>query len=605
MTGTPAAPPAAPAAGGRITAAQARRCCVLVADLVGSVRLMSRHEVQTVQAWRGFVAVARDQVLPDGRGTLVKSLGDGLLVTFPGLADAVGTACALHAAIGRLPPLPDALGRLSLRIGLQVGEVYVDELDVYGADVNLAARLAALGQPGDTVLPTDLAHGLTGPPGWQTVNLGPCWLKHVDAPVQATALRLAGTGLSVSGPARDLRPVVAVLPPASIRGSDPAADADARVLALAVADDLIAALSQRRELRVISRLSTQVFASDEPDLAALRTALKPDYVLSGSLRLSGRRAFWRVSMSDMGDTGVVWATQGEIGVDALFLGQEPMLAAVASESARRIIDCELHRGRGLPLSNLPHYTLFVAGTALLHHLGAHDLQRARELLQRLSELEAGSAAPHAMLAKWHLLRLAQSGSGTLHEDGPLARHHVAQALARDPGHALALSLQAHLCALLDDDLAQAASHAERALLADAQEPNVWLVQSALDCYAGRGEAGVLAAQQARELSPLDPALFLAETFLSAAWLVAGDAHAAAQAARRAIQQRPGHPASHRLLTIALVLGGHHQQAAQTAQALLRLVPDFSVGRFMAAYAGRRAAYAPEHAQALRSAGLPP
>ena len=161
-----------------------RQKVVLVMDLVESVRLMAANETAVVQRWHGFVQHARGHVLPRHHGRHVKSLGDGLLAEFDSASEAVGAAHELHHFFddtnAALPPEQ----RFHLRAGLNAAQIYIDSVDVYGAGVNLAARVASLAGPGETIVTSQVRDDLTDGLDGELRDMGECYLKHVPEPVR-------------------------------------------------------------------------------------------------------------------------------------------------------------------------------------------------------------------------------------------------------------------------------------------------------------------------------------------------------------------------------------------------------------------------------------
>ena len=174
------------------------RRTVVVVDVVESVRLLLSHEEAVIARWCALTRTTTDELLPGHGGRLVKSLGDGMLLEFRDAPQAVATAFALQALCARGNAGLPAEAAMLLRIGVHVCEVIVTELDVFGAGVNLAARLAALGRPGDVVVSAELREQLV--PGVHAAleDLGDCFLKHIDQPCRAYRARPVGADPALS-----------------------------------------------------------------------------------------------------------------------------------------------------------------------------------------------------------------------------------------------------------------------------------------------------------------------------------------------------------------------------------------------------------------------
>ena len=262
-----------------------RQKVVLVMDLVESVRLMAANEAAVVQRWHSFVQHARAHVLPRHHGRHVKSLGDGLLAEFDGAPEAVSAAHELHHFFddsnAALPPDQ----RFHLRAGLNAAQIYIDAVDVYGAGVNLAARVASLSGPGETTVTTevrdDLADGLDG----ELRDMGECYLKHVPEPVRVWRVGDAGAQPLLTPAAEQpgtLLPGIAVIPFAA-RSNAPEHFAVGEL----VADAVITLLGCSQHLRVISRLSCSAFRQRDAGLQEVSQRLGAQFVLSGSYVVFG------------------------------------------------------------------------------------------------------------------------------------------------------------------------------------------------------------------------------------------------------------------------------------------------------------------------------
>jgi adenylate cyclase len=217
---------------------------------------------------------------------MVKSLGDGMLLEFEAVPQAVVAALAARSQ----RHTSSSAEHLPLRMGIHWTDVVVDDFDVFGSGVNLAARLATLGQPGDLVASVDVRDHLIAGVDAEIEDLGDCYLKHLDQPVRA--FRLAPSGQppqSTSEPretnSNDLRPTIVVMPLRAI--SAPAAEA---MLGDIVADDLIGAFARSEQWNVVSRLSATVAQGRKMTMEHLRGMLHASHVLSGHFRCHGSHA---------------------------------------------------------------------------------------------------------------------------------------------------------------------------------------------------------------------------------------------------------------------------------------------------------------------------
>jgi adenylate cyclase len=572
----------------------------VVVDVVESVRLMQQHETDVINRWRRFVNEVQTQVLPKHGGRLVKSLGDGMLLEFESVPFAITAALEMQRRVCRYNDARNADSAMLLRIGAHLADVVVDDIDLFGAGVNLAARLTTLAGPGETVVSAEVRDQLTDGLDAHIADLGECFLKHYTSAVRAYRISPAGEAVARMPALIDcFEPAVAVVPLSILPG-----DARGAALGNALADDIIAALSRTTSLKVVSRLSTAAFCGPSVKLEDIRTHLGAAYVVSGRCTVRGEVAGVRIELCDARDGAVLWADAMQARVSDIFHGQDVVVPKVVANVSRQISRAELRRVRCLPLSTLEAYTLYSGSVSMLHRLSLVDFARSRELLEQLSQRQPRSAAPQAMLAKWHVLRMVQGWSPDLEREGQLAQHHARCALALDADHSFALSVDALVTAHFGDDLDTARARAIQATVADPQESHAWLVLSGIQTYLGNGSESESFALRAIDLSPMDPARFAFDVFASAGKLSAGKFDEAAAWARASIRRNAMHPASHRLLTIALSLGGRHEAAREASLGLLKLDPTFSISRYAARYPGRHHSHARTHVEALRAAGVP-
>ena len=575
---------------------------VLVMDLVDSVRLMAANELAVIGLWRGFLRFAIDSVLPRHRGRLVKSLGDGILAEFDTSSEAAAAALELQRHFDPVNATAPQDERLHLRAGLHATQVYVDDIDIYGTGVNMAARVASLAGPGETLVTPAVRDQLIDGLDVALVDLGDCYYKHSTAPVRAYRLGPPGSRSVIElarESSRSLQPAVAVIPFGSLSGDDTAA-----ALGDAIADDVIAALSSSRSLRVIARLSTAALRGKEASLPEIRSMLGAAYVISGQFAKSGDKVHVRVQLCATSDGQVLWADARTASVADIFMGQDPVVPAIAAHAGRVVLKRELERTRQLPLSNLESYTLYLSSITMLHRSSMGDFLRARDLLDHLCQRHPSRPAPYVLTAKWHLMRILQGWSAEPAEDGRQARLLAQRAMRCDPDDAFALATEGFVAAYFDGDLHGALTKCTKALEIDPPEAQVWRMRAAILTHLGEGDEAEDCAVMALSLTPLDPTRFVYELVLGASKLARGRFDEALSWAETSLRSNVMHVPTYRLRVLALALAGRDGEAREAAVELLRVCPHFSVDAFMRGYPGREQPHAAAYRQALRSANLP-
>jgi adenylate cyclase len=581
---------------------RARRAIVVV-DVVESVRVMQEDEAGFIERWRRLVQHVRTELLPKHGGRLVKSLGDGMLLEFEAVPQAVAAALGMQQYCDNCAPLAGGAIRLCLRIGVHVADVVVDELDIYGSGVNLAARLTSLAQPGQTVVSDDARALLVADVDAAVEDLGECFVKHLDQPLRAYRIGAADAAAPrLATDAADLRPGIAVVP---LR-MDGSAPAELAALGEVIADRVIAALARSPMLRVLSRLSTSAVAGRDDAASTLATHARADYTLSGRFGVrSGQALHVAWTLADGATGSVVWSDEADTTLGDLLDGDSrtliDALAAVGASILRE--QMRLSVAQGLP--SLPGYTLLMAAIGTMHRVGNWaQFERARHMLEYLTERHPRHPSAYAWLGKWHVLRMAQGWSPDPAEEARLAMAPVRRALHLDPTDALALTIEGQAVGFLLKDLDGARALHDEALAHNPNEPLAWLHRTNVQAWCGEGEQALHSARRASDLSPLDPLRFYFDSLACAAALCAQDYPLAIELGQRSLKANRLHASTLRCLAMAQLLGGDGDAARTTAQAMLRLEPGYTVSRFISRYPGSERPHGARYARALHEAGIP-
>jgi class 3 adenylate cyclase/tetratricopeptide (TPR) repeat protein len=578
------------------------RRAIVVVDVVESVRLMQADEAGVIDRWRRFVNLVRTQLLPAHGGRMVKSLGDGLLLEFATVPPATRAAIDVQAAIeqqnrGR----PDA-ECMKLRIGVHLAEVSSDEHDIYGTGVNLAARLTTLAGPGEIVASAEARDALTDGLDALIEDLGDCYMKHIDQPVRAFRVGPPGPlpviATAVPEPA-PTRPTVAVIPMRLL--SD---DAGHLLIGDALADEIIAALSKTQALNVISRMSTTVFKDRTDPPAQITTHLGADYLISGSVQISGHQLKLMVELAEAPGGRVVWADRLLGDLRAVWQAEDSMIATIVAEVGAAIMRHELERASSHALPTVRSYSLLLGAIALMHRSSSAEFDTAKAMLEHLIERDRRHARPYAWLANWHALRVTQNRSQAPQVDTQRAFEHAQRALDRDPQCALALAIDGVLQLNLRKDVATAKARLDAALEANPNESLAWLFRGILHGFAAEGEPAEQASARALMLSPVDPMRHYYDSLAATAALGAGHYARAIELAERSLRANRMHPSTYRALAIAQAMSGQVEQARASIGDLLTLTPGYTLSQFREMSGFSVGPLGGVFTQALQMAGMP-
>lgn len=545
-----------------------QRCVILLADLVESVVLMQQYEKEVIQAWRSFEAQVR-QLMKGKDARVVRTAGDSMLLTFATAPAALRLAFALHELAAQASAALPAAARLWLRVGLHVAEVLHDDHEIYGAGVNLAARVAGAALPGQTWLSIEMRDAVVDDVDARLVDLGERYLKHYDRPIRLFRAEALGAVSDRRPPPQPgdetLRPVLAVVP---LRAKAPG---PAEAAGLALADAVASSLAGHPSLRVQSLTSSARLRDVELSSAGVR-ALGPatgaHYLLGGRCTLRGKRLHAELQLLSLHSGEQLACVPLECELETLFA---PGAGALDASVAQLLAHLDLHAVRHaclLPMDSLPSYQVFAAAHALSGSLVPAEFDRARAAFELLAERHPRKAAPHGMLARWHVLCVVQGWQVDEARGMMQAREHALRATELDPRNAVALSALALQRMRFEHQVEEAHELNAEAIACAPHDPWAWAQQASVLAYLDQGEAAAESAHEALRRSPLDPSRYLFETYVALAELAAGRPLEAAAWARQSLSRQALHASAHRLLIGALMLGGQEAEA-QAALAAYR------------------------------------
>jgi transcriptional regulator with AAA-type ATPase domain/TolB-like protein/tetratricopeptide (TPR) repeat protein len=370
-----------------------------------------------------------------------------------------------------------------------------------------------------------------------------------------------------------------------------------------VVEDIIGALASLREVFVISRTSTLRYRGRGGDVRSVGRELGVGYVLSGAVRRSGNRLRVSAELAETGRGTVVWASRFDGISEDLFALQDQIATRVVSTIAPHVREAELRRALRKRPDNMEAYDCVLRGMAQRYHLDLDDFTEARTWLERAISLDPGYAAPYALLADWHSIRVNQGWSTDPAADNAEIIRLATAAYERDSFDAMALALCGHVKSLLLHEFDDAIALFDRAIAASPSSAIAWTRSSPTYSYIGDAREAIRRAEQGLRLSPLDLHIFFAHAILGLAFYVANEYEEGNRWGRKAREENPRWTANLRFLAVNLAAAGSLDEAREVGQALLAVEPGFRVDRFIEGYALRdplRVRFA-DH---LRRAGLP-
>lgn len=594
-------PGAVDAEAGTSQAGAMERClaAILVADVVGYTRLSEVAEEATHRGLRALHRGIIDPLVAGSGGRIVKNTGDGFIATFPEAAAATDCALALQDRLARATAGEPEESRLTFRMAVNLAEVIVEDGDVFGDGVNVAARLQAYAEAGDVIVSEAVFARASAAARARATDLGPLPLRNHARPVRVFALRCGEAARARAGesaPGLEARATIAVLP---FRTGEP----DRLALADGFTDWIVRALSSLRDLFVISRGSTLAYRRRRIDPGAFGRRLGVRYVMDGAIQHHGDTLRVCTALIECGTGAVVSADHYEGRVDEVFALQDTIALRLIRNLAPHVRRRELLRALRKHPASLTSYDLLLQALDQLHAMDADSFARAGGLLQQAIALDPSYAPPFAYAAWWHVLRVGEMGSPDPDGDARAAAERARAAIARDGDDPLALAIYGHVQAFMLRDFATARLFLDRAIEAGPSVAIAWSMSSAAHGFVGDGRRAVAHGETGQRLAPNDPYTFWHEGLLAQAHYVAGDYDAALAWASSAVARNRAIRFTLRILAASLAGAGRLPEAREAGTELLRLQPGFRLGT----YAPRCPFVAPVLARwigHLRQAGLP-
>lgn len=479
-----------------------RLAAILMADVVGYSRLMSADEEGTFSAVTDCLSEVIEPCILAHRGRLVKTIGDGVLAEFVSVLDAVRCAVAVQdAMVERNVDIPEAK-RIIYRIGVNLGDVIVQDDDIFGDGVNVAARLEGLAPPGGIVLSGSVFDQVAARVTTGFEDLGPQKVKNIAEPVRAYAARPAAEATVALDPpmpplSLPARPSVAVLPFVNM-SRDPEQD----YFAEGISEDITTELSRFGAIFVVSRNSAFRYQSGVDNLDKIARELGVKYIAQGSVRKSGERVRVTVQLVET-DTGTeVWAEKFDRRLEDVFEIQDEITETVVSTIAGRLQKIEITRAKKKSTENLTAYEFLLRGLDI-HKSGWVNPERAQlafDFFSRAVVLDPGFARAHAWRA------CAMSGTFGEHlsdEDREQCRAVAQVAYELDPDESEANRILGSIY-LGAREFDKADYHIARSVALNPNDAHHLVMAGESMSYMGRAAEGKELIARAMRLNPHHP-----------------------------------------------------------------------------------------------------
>ena len=547
---------------------------ILAADVVGYSRLMGADEAGTLAALKRHREAIFDPAVAAHSGRIVKLMGDGVIVEFGSVVDAVSCALSVQRSNATTPDKSASQPTIVLRIGINLGDVIIEGDDIYGDGVNVAARLEPLAEPGGICVSSIVNESVGNRIDVRFQDGGEISVKNIDRPIRVWKWHpSATTPTTAQSNAAKPAPNVATASIAVLPFTNMSGDPEQEYFSDGISEDIITDLSKIGGLTVIARNSSFTYKGRSVDVRTIGCDLGVRSVLEGSIRRAGNRVRITAQLIDATTGAHLWADRYDRDLTDIFEVQDEVVEKIVGALAVTLTQGEQQRLRRHGTSNVEAYECWLRARALLTRGTRESIVQARAMYRRAIEFDQNFAAPHAGLA---FAAIADHTSGwaldsaqalleaerwarralELNDQEPVSHMALGNVLLWRRDHKGALAEFARMIAL-DPNFAQGHTATGLALM-----------------YAGEPARALEPFAIAMRLDPHYPDIVL--HFLAQANFSLGKYEIAAQQLLDRIARNPSTDASRMLLASCYGYLGRAEEARAVWAELLKVNPDFSL-----------------------------
>jgi TolB-like protein/class 3 adenylate cyclase len=484
-----------------------RLAAILAVDVAGYSRLMGEDEEGTLAALRAVRRELGDPKIAEHRGRIVKTTGDGLLAEFASVVDAVRCAVEVQREMIARNAAAPARRRIEFRMGINVGDIIIEDGDIFGDGVNIAARLEALAEPGGICLSAAAHEQVRDRLDLAFDDLGEQQVKNITRPVRTYGVALGAPSRAALPAGAPLplpdKPSLAVLPFQNMTG-----DAEQEYFVDGMVEEITTAIARLPWLFVIARNSAFTYKGKPVDVKQVAQELGVRYVLEGSVRKAGNRVRITGQLIDATTGNHIWADRFDGALDDIFQLQDQVASSVAGAIEPKLRQSEIERASRKPTANLTAYDLYLRALAQSYRFTDEGVAEAVDLARQALAIDPSYAPAAAMVGLCRVLQRVQ-GWGALSADNVAEAVRLSrQALEAERDEVETVWQAAWTLFYLAGEAAMAAAALDRALALNPNAAHAWLMRGLIHAVRNQPEAAIEAIERARRLSPFDPYTFL-------------------------------------------------------------------------------------------------
>ena len=543
-----------------------RLAAILAADVAGYSRLMGADEEGTLERLKALRRELLDPKIAEHHGRIVKTTGDGLLVEFGSVVDALRCAVEVQREMAGRDPgvLPD--NRIEFRIGINVGDVVVENGDIFGDGVNVAARLEALAEPGGICVSARVQEDAAGKLDLVFEDIGEQALKNISRPVRVFRVVTGQKPMPEPTLALPDKPSIAVLPFANMSG-----DPEQEYFADGMVEEIITALSRIRWLFVIARNSSFTYKGQAIDVKQVGRELGVRYVLEGSVRKAGGRVRITAQLIDAQSGTHLWADRFDGSLEDVFDLQDNVAISVAGVIEPTLQAAETAHSASRPTDDLTAYDLYLRAVATRSAMTKERNIEALELLEQATGIDPRYGPALAVAAGCHLQLAINGWAEEIEISRMKARDLARQALEVGENDPRVLSHAAFVLAYFGENAGAMIGLAERALSLNPSYALGWFFSGFLRIFVGQPDIAIEHVKTGLRLSPRER-VGTALSVIGTAYFVKHQFDEAAAMLHRAIQDHPGFPPTYRYLASCYAHMGRLDEARAIIARLRAITP---------------------------------
>jgi adenylate cyclase len=573
-----------------------RLAAIMAADVVGYSALMERDEDRTLVRLKALRREFIEPLIAEYQGHVVKLMGDGALVEFASVVDAVRCVVLMQQGMAeREAELPET-ERIRLRIGINLGDVVREEDgDLYGDGVNIAARLEQLAEPGGIVISGTAYDHLQGKLECSFEYLGEQKLKSIERPVRAFRVALS-TGAAPAPPLPD-KPSIAVLPFTNMSG-----DPEQEYFADGLVEDIITALSRVRSFFVIARNSSFTYKGRAVDVRQVSRELGVRYILEGSIRKAGARVRMVGQLVDATTGHHVWADRFDGDLNDIFDLQDRVTESVVGAVEPSIRLEEIRQARTKPTSYVSAYDLYLRALPGFYSMTREGFFNVRRLTNEALSIDPAFTLAKALGAYIRSISVSQCWHDP--DDVRVAVRMAREVLAEARDDPTCLRFAAQVLAYSAKDHETALGVIERSLYLNPNSAQGYTGSGWVNAHSGRPLVAIDHFHRAMRLSPVDPEKGIAMSGIGMSYLMLERHEEALAWGQNALREMPNYGSSHRVVIGALVGLSRLDEARAAAWRFMEGFPTYTLSLQKQINPWRDEMFAERYIEALRIGGIP-